>query len=192
MGLEVETGLNSAKRGEEPPDWVFKGDLGFACCFAVELLLRAKLDGPSFFFGKERHFNFFDMFLLVAQLADILFAFLNVGFLRAVRVLRIMRAARALRTISLFTELRLMVMSIISTLTSLFWAFLLLLFVLYLASIAIMQIVEYHVRADPDILVRSKHMGIKPRTAATWIVSLTAFAVQGGGFLPRGWKCRDE
>jgi len=158
MGFEAELGLKAAKRGEAEPDWFFKGDVAFACLFTIELFLRVRMDGLTFVTGKEAHFNLFDAFLLMAQLADILFAILNLGFLRAVRILRLLRAARAMRTAHYFTELRIMVTSIVSTLTSLFWAFLLLLMVLYLSALAIMQIVEYHVREEPDSMAEDVGM----------------------------------
>lgn len=120
----------------------------FCGVFCADLMSRLIAERSSFFQGRDRSWNSFDIVVVITTLFEVVvdwisfstsnneadmdasFFFGKFAMLRIVRLLRLIRTSSSLRLIRFIRELRLMVYSLFSSLTSLIWAVVLMLIVL--------------------------------------------------------------
>jgi len=134
-------------------------DLSFQCWYVIEVALKLYVHRVFFFLGKDRRWNMFDLFLVLASVYDQIAMFIargavmftednkgnedgggnNILLMRMLRVLRMARILRMLRVMRFFRELRLMLFSIVGSMRSLFWCFVLLALIIYVAALIFVQ-----------------------------------------------------
>lgn len=137
----------------------------YAAIFLVELILRLLAEGTYFCWSSQWHWNFLDVFLVVASLFEVVTELLaaldssnssmqnmsNVRIIRVVRIARVMRIFRILRVVRFIRGLRTLLFSIMCTLKSLVWAMLLLIIIMYVFGIIFTQAISDHlVEADEN------------------------------------------
>jgi len=125
-------------------DWIF------TVAFAIELMMRIKHEGISFFscYNKDIRWNVFDFVVVAVGLAEEVVALVgvsNVNFsasiFRLLRLLRLTRVLRILRVLRFFQQLRILVLSILSSVRLFSWALMLLFLISYSFALFVMQIV---------------------------------------------------
>mmetsp|Transcript_136988 Transcript_136988/g.273229 ORF Transcript_136988/g.273229 Transcript_136988/m.273229 type:complete len:647 (+) Transcript_136988:121-2061(+) len=109
IGISLIATVPSAKRGQQPPRWVFVGDVLFLVFFIIELLARLALEQRNFFLGPGKVWNAFDSVLTLCQILSLVDVISRVSWLRVVKSFRILRAARLLRTMKVLREARLII-----------------------------------------------------------------------------------
>eukprot|EP00439_Symbiodinium_sp_Y106_P046447 s724_g5.t3 len=166
LGVEVDVS-SPLPPGEDPRAFFIMNSI-IVVIFVVEILLKLVGCGcRDFFFGSEKWWNLFDLFIVVLSVFEMLAELLltamaqtqmDPSHLRVMRFLRLVRALRGIRVVRLLRyigALRTIVFSIISTLGSVFWTSLLLVILFYLFGVLIAQIVTdhcRHVKFQPDAL----------------------------------------
>merc|ERR1712194_275857 len=104
-------------------------EIVFCAMFSLELFFRFYAWRCRFFYMKGWAWNWFDFFVVTAQLLEQVSALgvgQNLAFLRIVRIMRLVRVIRIIRVLRLIRELRTLVGSIGNSLQSLCWTALLL------------------------------------------------------------------
>ncbi|CAE7214995.1 Scn11a, partial [Symbiodinium microadriaticum] len=166
LGVEVDVS-SPFPPGDDPRAFFIMNSV-IVVIFVLEILLKLVAYGcRGFFFGSDKWWNLFDLFIVVLSvfetLAELLLSAvaqtqMDPSHLRIMRFLRLVRALRGIRVVRLLRyigALRTIVFSIISTLGSVFWTSLLLVVLFYLFGVLIAQIVTdhcRHVKFQPDSL----------------------------------------
>jgi len=146
----------SAKHVGQPPDRIFKDlERVFCACFTTEIVLRLYVLRQSFFVCSGWKWNWFDLMVVVIQLAEELLDFIinlagldgtssglgsGSSVIRVLRVLRLIRIVRLVRVFRLISELRTIVSSILGTMRSLCWTCVLLFVMTYIVGVYITQL----------------------------------------------------
>eukprot|EP00927_Polykrikos_kofoidii_P034666 TRINITY_DN29368_c0_g1_i1.p1 TRINITY_DN29368_c0_g1~~TRINITY_DN29368_c0_g1_i1.p1 ORF type:complete len:922 (-),score=144.40 TRINITY_DN29368_c0_g1_i1:62-2827(-) len=130
-------------------DWIF------CVAFTTELALRLMVYRCKFFspYNQGCLWNYFDTFVVSAQLLEIFADFLasstsvntdQLKLLRVLRILRLVRILRVVRVLHLISELRTIVSSIIGSFRSLGWTVILLLLMIYIVAVYFTQAITDH------------------------------------------------
>lgn len=108
--------------------------------FWSELLAKFLVGPYNFFKGPDRHWNFFDLFLMVSGTAQNLAGVGGVGasVLRCFRAGRVVKLAPFIKTNPFFKELRLMIYGTFACLRGLLWASVMLVSIMYLFGMVFM------------------------------------------------------
>jgi len=157
--------------------------------------MRILADGTRFFIGADWTWNYGDVFVVLASIAEI---FLEVAstasVVRLVRIVRIARIMRVLRTVRVVRALRILVNSIFSTLRQLGWTLVLLMIIMYMFGILFTQASTDHLLAwetdpadancsiaEPEsascrISLLYRYFGTLPRTLSSLFKTITGGA----------------
>lgn len=125
-------------------------ELGFACFYAVELLLKLAVHRLYFFINDDMRWNIFDISLVVFSGVEITSSFvmfsegvaregMNLTFLRLLRLYKIAKVLRVLRTLRFFRELRLMLDCVLGSVLNAIWCIAMLFFVMFIFSLLLVQ-----------------------------------------------------
>mmetsp|Transcript_92702 Transcript_92702/g.177962 ORF Transcript_92702/g.177962 Transcript_92702/m.177962 type:complete len:651 (-) Transcript_92702:66-2018(-) len=140
----VQTHYLAEELSDDTP-WFFQVlEVVFCVLFTVELCLRLVAYQCAFFTMSGKGWNLFDLFVVTAQIFEILMSVLasGLGFsFRLLRVLRLIRVIRLARALRLIGELRTIVSSIVSSMKPLFWTGVLLFMVVYVLGVYTTQVV---------------------------------------------------
>merc|ERR1711957_203103 len=146
MGISADVGI----------DHVFWDvvEVFFFLFFLGELIVKLHIfDLWSLFCGKDKLWNYFDLFCLLTAAADIVLTWLQVfkivdaslpGGVMLIKILRLARLGRLIRLLrfKLFNELKMMVQGVVSGVRVLLWAIVLLLFCVFLLAIVCRSMLE--------------------------------------------------
>lgn len=176
LGIEAELEMRSARAGHPPPTWLRVVNGGFALAFIAELGVKACLIREDFWRRKdERWWNLFDVVLVLTAILDamqdVLFANVNVAYMRVIRIFRGIKAARILRAIGKVHNLRLMVASIVTSAPTLVWACVLLGLVIYMCALIIMPGVQSKIESSANEI--DDKFGSLPAAVLTLYMSIT-------------------
>lgn len=125
-------------------------ELGFACFYAVELLLKLAVHRLYFFINDDMRWNIFDISLVIFSGVEITSSFvmlsegvaregMNLTFLRLLRLCKIAKVLRVLRTLRFFRELRLMLDCVLGSVLNAIWCIAMLFFVMFIFSLLLVQ-----------------------------------------------------
>jgi len=89
--------------------------------------------------GLQRHWNVFDLGVVLVADLEVLLQNLNLSFMRVLRGVRVVKTVRILRVFSIFRALRVMAASLASCLLSVTWAFILIGVAMYLLAVVLME-----------------------------------------------------
>eukprot|EP00929_Paragymnodinium_shiwhaense_P048465 TRINITY_DN24498_c0_g1_i1.p1 TRINITY_DN24498_c0_g1~~TRINITY_DN24498_c0_g1_i1.p1 ORF type:complete len:712 (+),score=183.99 TRINITY_DN24498_c0_g1_i1:81-2216(+) len=153
IGLQTE--YQAVEQTEEVPLVFFIFEQLFCIWFTGELTLRLFVFRFRFFSLWQAGWlwNYFDFFVVSAQLAEIALDLIarniefdakNLRVLRVLRILRLVRILRVVRVLHLISELRTIVSSISGSLKSLGWTIVLLLLLIYIVAVFFTQSVSAH------------------------------------------------
>lgn len=167
LGIEVDV---SATLGQNDiPSWFTVCNGVVVALFTAELLLNLYAQGcRSFFCGRERWWNLFDLLIIVLSLLesalDLWVAAANsagqsqpvspshLRFARSVRLARALRGIRVMRLLRYVSPLRILVLSIMSSMASLMWTLVLLLLLFYSFGVLFTQLVTDECRIQAVLL----------------------------------------
>jgi len=136
--------------GAQTPYTLMMIELGFACFYAVELLLKLAVHRLYFFINDDMRWNIFDLGLVIFSGVEITSSFvmlsegvaregLNLTFLRLLRLCKIAKVLRVLRTLRFFRELRLMLDCVLGSVLNAIWCIAMLFFVTFIFSLLMVQ-----------------------------------------------------
>lgn len=125
-------------------------ELGFACFYAVEILLKLAVHRLYFFINDDMRWNIFDLALVIFSGVEITSSFIlvsegvanegmNLTFLRLLRLCKIAKVLRVLRTLRFFRELRLMLDCVLGSVLNAIWCIAMLFFVMFIFSLLLVQ-----------------------------------------------------
>mmetsp|Transcript_41947 Transcript_41947/g.96261 ORF Transcript_41947/g.96261 Transcript_41947/m.96261 type:complete len:709 (-) Transcript_41947:145-2271(-) len=165
MLIAVETD-GRARRGEVDKNYRTIGHF-FSVWYVVELSMRIafhRRPKRSFFFGRERAWNWLDIFLIGASAVEIILEQLEsmrirvvlIGrVLRTVRLFRVVRVLRIIRLLTFLREFYKLVLCLASSLQTLVCAMSLMTFVIFCFSVLFVQLVTQHLETGPDFIPSS-------------------------------------
>eukprot|EP00927_Polykrikos_kofoidii_P043360 TRINITY_DN37430_c0_g1_i1.p1 TRINITY_DN37430_c0_g1~~TRINITY_DN37430_c0_g1_i1.p1 ORF type:complete len:619 (+),score=135.49 TRINITY_DN37430_c0_g1_i1:85-1941(+) len=154
IGIQADHAAQS--RSDDIPAYLRTIDFFFCAAFTAELSLRLYVMRCRFFVSKRISglvWNYFDFFIVMAQLLEEVIALLsssigvntnNLRILRVLRILRLVRVLRVMRVLRLVSELRTIVSSILGSFKSLFWTMVLLTLMIYIVGVYFTQCVTNH------------------------------------------------
>jgi len=123
--------------------WFWTAQL-FTFIFVVEAIVRMRLTGMrEYFFGADRHWNVFDIFMVMAGITSCLvtvFSHTVTDDFDSLAIVRLLRVARLPRVVRIFRlrrmrEFHLMAKGLLGGLNTLFWAVILLFFFIYIFAV---------------------------------------------------------
>lgn len=130
-------------------------ELGFACYYVFEIIIKISSDGRTFFCGPEYAWSIFDSFLALQAIYEQIVwlsgaeGFMNLSLLRLLRTLKVLKLLRLVRLLRGFRELRLILASTLGSAKALFWAFLLVLTITFMFAVCLLQMCASHVAESP-------------------------------------------
>lgn len=140
MGTEVAVMSERVDR----PLWIDLASFMFTAFFTVEVMLRMKTYGLEFFYGENKGWHLFDLFLVITGITDsILMIAISgdksaLGFMKALKMLRILRLVRVFR---FFRQLSTLAVMIIDSMSSLFWSLVLFFLIVFIFSMTLTSII---------------------------------------------------
>lgn len=147
MGVEVE--VEALAGTQDVPNFIRVVNYIFTWIFAVELLLRLVAFGRQICDEEHRLWAFFDTFLVVSGIFDLIAGLVNESggtaefstarMMRIIRITRMLRVLRFVRLVQFIRALRVLIFSIVTTLKSVAWAVLLLFIVIYCFALVFTQ-----------------------------------------------------
>lgn len=157
LTLGFETNYHAATRTDEIP-WIFSMTEGIFCAlFTLELVLRLKVYGGSFFTMEDWPWNVFDLTVVTLQVVEqastllwLLKVPMNIYMIRTLRIMRLIRITRIIRVLRLVDQLRVLSSCIMGSMKSLTWTLCLLLLIIYAFSVLFTQIVLDALREDTE------------------------------------------
>merc|ERR1719362_1597558 len=149
IGVEthITTGdiVRSAKSNYKSDDSVHSEELfrsleiGFLVWMIIEVSVNAYAQRRDFICGKDRQWNFFDVFMLVMAASMQFTEMVSVSFLRVARLFRLIKILRAFRMVKFLRSVRSMMISIIGSMMHLLSAMLVMCIFMYVVALVIMQ-----------------------------------------------------
>lgn len=167
LGIEVDVSTNLGQN--DIPSWFTVCNGVVVALFTGELSLNLYAQGClSFFCGRERWWNLFDLLIIVLSLLESALdlwvaASTSAGqsqpvspshlrFARSVRLARALRGIRVMRLLRYIGPLRILVLSIMSSMASLMWTLVLLLLLFYSFGVLFTQLVTDECRIQAILL----------------------------------------
>mmetsp|Transcript_6691 Transcript_6691/g.11481 ORF Transcript_6691/g.11481 Transcript_6691/m.11481 type:complete len:668 (-) Transcript_6691:136-2139(-) len=141
---------------QAPPLYITCSDIVFCMLFSFEIIVRMLTERCAFFKGQSRHWNYFDLFLVLLALQEQVSSFVLIArgninevmegkddsgsgdftFFRLVRVLRVLRV---LRVFKIFPQMIVLVKGIWQSLFTMVWLFVFFFLTLLTASLVFMS-----------------------------------------------------
>eukprot|EP00746_Dinoflagellata_sp_MGD_P008786 gnl/MRDRNA2_/MRDRNA2_117633_c0_seq1.p1 gnl/MRDRNA2_/MRDRNA2_117633_c0~~gnl/MRDRNA2_/MRDRNA2_117633_c0_seq1.p1 ORF type:complete len:654 (-),score=123.78 gnl/MRDRNA2_/MRDRNA2_117633_c0_seq1:24-1985(-) len=147
----VET---SVELGIGPGSASYSAETTFATMYLIELLIRFRAFGRSFF---KDAWNVFDLFLIVFSVGDlILVAFISsftqsLSVIVVLRCVRIFRLVRLFRLFRIFKPLWLLVCGIANSMRTVIWAWLVIGIVVYMFGLIFVRTLDPYALEDPEV-----------------------------------------
>lgn len=191
VSIGVQTDYMAASNSDIVPFYMRISDTIFCIIFTAELILRIGAHGRRFFFQDGYLWNWFDVAMVVLQLAEELTTSIvvvqsgedssqvgDLSLLRMLRIVRILRVLRLVRVVRLVRQLRVLVCSICSALNFLAWTVLLIAIQMYLVGVYFTQTVSDWKRSNPDrdLADLSHFFGSLPRSVLSLFQAITGGA----------------
>jgi len=136
LGIEAESALQNGGEADAALFWI---QLLFYLLFVVELFLRLKVDGMSFFSLRNKS-GLFDVFIVSTSTLEYLVLLIlgdasGLKVLSAMRMARLLRIVRISKVIRLVPDLWLLITSLICSLKAVFWMGVLLMVLMYIGCL---------------------------------------------------------
>lgn len=144
-------------RGTAGPDEeeIFQSlQLFLSAFYSLELMVRIAGFRLQFFFGKGRGWNWFDIFLVVTTVPELLAtstANTNLSYLRIARLLKVLKVLRIVRLMRSFRELRLILGAIMGSAKGLLWSLVFIFTITFMFALCFVQGVT-------DFLADGRHL----------------------------------
>jgi len=147
IGISSDYAMNHLE--QRKISWVVAFEAFFCVFYVIEVVLRMRVQGRSYFYepeGDNWRWNLFDVFLVVVSIYDQFDNFglmasnvANMSFLRIMRLLKMMKLLRMVRLMRMFRELRLILNSVMGSMKSMMWSLLLMSTIAYIFGICFLQ-----------------------------------------------------
>jgi len=134
------------EKTEEAPAFFAAAELVFCVIFTSELVLKLIKHRANLYFMEGCQWNWFDTFLVVIQLGDVLMEQIlsssssailnNAAFFRLLRILRLLRVMRLVRLMKFFGDLNVVASAITGSIKTLVGTLMLMLLMIYIIAVA--------------------------------------------------------
>lgn len=174
LGIEVDVSTTLGQ--DDIPRWFGVCNGIVVILFTLELGISLYAQGcRTFFCGRERWWNFFDLVIILLSLFESVLDFWvestssasqgvsasHLRFVRTVRLARALRGIRVMRLLRYVSALRTLVLSIMSSMASLMWTLILLLLLFYSFGVLFTQLVSDECRYQE--IARTQQSNSVPR-----------------------------
>jgi len=150
IGLSVQRQLYCSMYDLEIESWYDVIEMLFLCWFTAELSLKILAEDIHVFLGRDRMWNFLDLFLVLTSIMQVVVdrsseatsSFPNLSLIRNVRLFRVIRILRIIRVVRVCQSLRVMIFAILRSLDALVWVLAVLFFFMYMFAMLFMYSAE--------------------------------------------------